>query len=433
MYLGLDRGHFLSPSGNCKPWDASADGYCRGEGCGMFVFKRLSDALASSDNILGVIRATEVNQSAAAISITRPHAPTQQALIRTLLNKAGIQAEDVSLVEAHGTGTQAGDPEELKSLRAVLSPNGGSGRNVDNMLTVTSIKANIGHTEAASGAASLAKVLLMLQHGKIPAQVSLTNLNPKIEPLESDFTRINMSGKPIGWNPNADGRRIALVNNFGAAGSNAAMLVEQPPSRLTIADKAVSDQVLVALSADSEVALLRLRDSYLSSVSDANLVDFGYTATARRKLRPWRMAVTADSAGELVTKLSVARPALVPALKDGSKKTVFVFSGQGGQHLGMGRQLYCVSQKFRAVIDECHEMLVSWGYPGILAIINSDGTVSGLQESDELVAYQCAMFSLECALYGLWESWGVKPDAIVGHRCVGLYRYGQCRIFIRFL
>ena len=128
----------MSPTGNCKPWDASADGYCRAEGCGIFVLKRLSDALASSDNILGVIRGTEVNQSAAAVSITRPHAPTQQALFRSLLAKTDVKPEDISVVEAHGTGTQAGDPEELKSLRNVFS-NGGSGRSKDNMLTVTSI------------------------------------------------------------------------------------------------------------------------------------------------------------------------------------------------------------------------------------------------------------------------------------------------------
>ncbi|KAH8105565.1 polyketide synthase [Phellopilus nigrolimitatus] len=418
MYLGLDRAHFLSPTGNCKPWDASADGYCRAEGCGMFVLKRLSDALASSDNILGVIRGTEANQSAAAVSITRPHSSTQATLFRTLLGKSGVRPEEVGLVEAHGTGTQAGDPEELRSLRDILSPNGGRGRSAENALTVTSIKANIGHAEAASGAASLAKVLLMLRHRAIPTQVSLVNLNPKIAPLGNDFTHINTTGACVEWKPNAEGRRVALVNNFGAAGSNVAMLVEEAPMRASVAfAKAANDQVLVALSAETEDALLRLRDAYIASVSDSCLVDFAYTATARRKLRPWRVAVAGDSAAGIAKALTDARPSLVSQVASvDEKKIVFVFSGQGGQHLSMGRQLYIESHSFRSTIDTCHVKLVSWGYPGVLAIIDpANNDTSGLQKDDELVAFQCAIFVLECALCKLWESWGVTPDAVVGH------------------
>lgn len=419
MYLGLDRAHFLSPSGNCKPWDASADGYCRSEGCGIFVLKRLSDALASSDNILGVIRGSEVNQSAAAVSITRPHAPTQQALFRSLLAKTGVKPEEISVVEAHGTGTQAGDPEELKSLRNVLSPNGGSGRSKDNTLTVTSIKGNIGHAEAASGAASLAKILLMFRHGRIPPQPSLVNLNPKIEPLENDFTRINAGSECAEWTANPTAKRIALLNNFGAAGSNVAMIIEEAPVPMTSActAKGASDHVLVALSAETEEALMRLRDSYAADAVDASLVDFAYTATARRKLRPWRMAVTADSAAGLAKALQDAKPSR--AAQDAERSVVFVFSGQGGQHLGMGRQLYEVSETFRHVVDVCHRKLQDWGYPGVLPIICPEkDEQSGLEKDDELVAYQCTMFVLECALYRLWKSWGVEPDAVVGHRYV---------------
>lgn len=417
MYLGLDRAHFLSPSGNCKPWDASADGYCRAEGCGIFVLKRLSDAVAASDNILGVIRGTEVNQSAAAVSITRPHAPTQQSLFRSLLAKSGVKPEEISVVEAHGTGTQAGDPEELKSLRNVLSPNGGSERSKDNMLTVTSIKGNIGHAEAASGAASLAKLLLMFRHRQIPPQPSLVNLNPKIEPLENDFTRINAGNECVEWTANYTGKRIALLNNFGAAGSNAAMIVEEAPVPMVSSGEAkgAADHVLVALSAETEEALIRLRDSYIANATDASLVDFAYTATARRKLRQWRMAVTADSSAGLAKALQDAKPTRAPQTSE--RSVVFVFSGQGGQHLGMGCQLYEVSATFRHVVDVCHRKLMDWGYPGVLPIICSevDGE-SGLSKEEELVAYQCTMFVLECALYRLWKSWGIEPDAVVGHR-----------------
>ncbi|KAI5118611.1 hypothetical protein M0805_008042 [Coniferiporia weirii] len=419
MYLGLDRAHFLSPSGNCKPWDASADGYCRSEGSGMFVLKRLSEALASSDNILGVIRGTEINQSSAAASITRPHGPTQAALFRTLLNKAGVRPEEVGVVEAHGTGTQAGDPKELKSLRSVLSPNGGHGRNANNTLMVTSIKANIGHAEAASGAASLAKVILMLRNQVVPPQIGLVSLNPKIERLENDFTQINTSGESIKWRPNSEGRRIALLSNFGAAGSNAALLIEEAPSCVSsfpVPEKESVDQVLVALSAETEAALYQLRDAYISSAVDSSLVDFAYTATARRRVRPWRLAVAANSVASMAKALTDTRPMRVsPLAQADEKKIVFVFSGQGGQHIGMGRQLYTISPSFRAFINSCDEKLINWGYPGVVAIINSEEKTSGLRTEDELVAFQCAIFVLECALANLWESWGITPDAVVGH------------------
>ncbi|OBZ65139.1 Noranthrone synthase [Grifola frondosa] len=173
MYIGLDRAHFLSPTGQCKPWDASADGYCRSEGCGLFVLKRLSDALAENDHILGVIRGIEVNQSAHAESITHPHVPTQVQLFHKLLAASGVPAQRVSVIEAHGTGTQAGDPTELESIRAVFSV----GRSTANPLHVTSVKANIGHAEAASGAAGLAKLLLMLRRRALPPVISLKTLN----------------------------------------------------------------------------------------------------------------------------------------------------------------------------------------------------------------------------------------------------------------
>lgn len=386
----------------------------------MFVLKRLSEALRSSDNILGVIRGSEVNQSAAAVSITRPHGPTQTTLFRALLDNAGVRPEEVSVVEAHGTGTQAGDPEELKSLRNVLSPNAGSDRGPSNTLTVTSIKGNIGHAEAASGAASLAKILLMLRHRCIPPQVGLTTLNPNIEPLEKDFTRINTSGACVNWPHGNSGRRIALVNNFGAAGSNAAMLIEEAPVRpfsssLDGCAKAPLDHVIVGLSAESESSLLRLRDAYITSLNDDILVDFGYTATARRKLRPWRIAVSSDSKSGLVKALTEACPKRLSAASGQCKKIVFAFSGQGGQYLGMGRQLYIVSSSFRRIVDDCHAKLVGWGYPGVLAVMDAEGS-SQLSKGDEIIAFQSAMFVVEYALFRLWESWGVKPDAVVGHR-----------------
>ncbi len=385
-------------------------------GCGVFVLKRLSQAIADSDNILGVIRGVEINQSSAAASITRPHGPTQEKLFCSLLQKANVKPENVSVVEAHGTGTQAGDPEEIQSLRAALRPSSVHKRPPSKPLNVTSIKGNIGHAEAASGAASLAKVLLMFRHQAIPPQVGLETLNPKILDLAVDGTSIHTGPECLSWE--GDRSRIALINNFGAAGSNAALLVEEPPVLPVLTADGSTDNVIVGLSADTKEAALRLRDSYVAQLAGGSqsVLDFAYTATSRRTLRPWRICVSGSSRDALVKQLTVSKPIQASAEQ---KKIVFVFSGQGAQYPGMGQQLYVISSTFKAVVDECHTKLVAWGYPGVLSIISpSSANDVKLDVGSKVVAFQCAIYVLECALTEVWASWGIRPDAIVGHRCV---------------
>jgi acyl transferase domain-containing protein len=221
MVLGLDCGHFLSPTGQCKSFNASADSYSHSEGCGMLL-KCLRDAEAENDTILGVIRGIEVNQSGLAHSITYPHAATQAALFCRMLDKAGINPARVNVVEAHGTGTQAEDLNEVVSLRSVLM----QGVDRSAVLHIGSIKANIGHLEAASGAAGLVNLLLMLRHKRIPRQISLRTLNPLIAPLEEDGVVIHRVDAE--WVPSHVGMpRVALLNNFGAVGSNTAVLLEE--------------------------------------------------------------------------------------------------------------------------------------------------------------------------------------------------------------
>ncbi|KAH7919227.1 putative polyketide synthase [Leucogyrophana mollusca] len=408
MFLGLDRGHFLSPTGQCKAFDASADGYSRGEGCGLFVLKRLVDAVAENDNILGVIRGIEVNQSGLAHSITHPHAPTQAALFEKLVQGSGISASRVSVVEAHGTGTQAGDPCELSSIRSVFT----GGRTSDNPLHITSIKANIGHLEAASGAAGLSKLLLMLRYNMIPAQISLKTLNPKIAPLDEDHTVIDTL--PCEWT-SGESPRVAVLNNFGAAGSNGAMIIEEHPSQ-NPSDTAVSPCIF-GLSAKSELALEKLRVQYTRWLrharnKDAAFTDVAYTATARRQIYPYRMAVSANTKDELVLALAKASTIHVSRPKG---DVIFVFSGQGSQHLCMGASLYSASPIFRHQIDKCHALLVASGFPGVLQIITAGPHGSGLDESEEFEAYQAAMLVLGYALSKLWAHWGVSPSAVVGH------------------
>lgn len=420
MFLGLDRGHFLSPTGQCKAFDVSADGYSRSEGVGMFVLKRLSDAVAENDNILGVIRGIEVNQSGLAHSITHPHAPTQANLFRRVLETAGVEAHRVNVVEAHGTGTQAGDPNELESIRSVFA----QGRPSTNPLHITSVKSNIGHLEAASGAAGLAKLLLMLRHKTIPRLISLKNLNPRIIDLASDNTVIDTV--QTSWVPSEAGKsRMALLNNFGAAGSNTAMILEE---HLAPAVQIPQDvNYVFGISAKDATALEALRIRVIAWIQDPkhvaeSLAEITYTSTARRHLYEHRLAVSASSKEELVEKLGKASSMHV---KNGPFNTAFVFSGQGSQYLGMGRALYQTAPLFRRAIDECHSILTAAGFPGVLGIITAGGESSGLTKLEEFEAYQAAIFSLEYALGKLWLSWGVTPSVVVGHRYeLNSFRFG---------
>ncbi|KAF8891957.1 polyketide synthase [Gymnopilus junonius] len=411
MFIGLDRGHFLSPSGQCKSFDASADGYARGEGCGIFVLKRLSDALAENDQIMGIIRGIEVNQSGKASSITHPHSSTQKALFKQLLMQSDIDPNSVSVVEAHGTGTQVGDINEMESIRSVLAAD----RKPNNPLYVTSIKANIGHLEAASGSASLAKVLMMFKHQIIPQQISFQALNPRIAPLTLDNTII--STRNVAWVlPLESDKRVALINNFGAAGSNAALLVEEFIAQDTSAAAitAATTSYVFGLSAKDESSLEELRSQYrawLQSPISQNLslLHIAYTATARRQLYPYRLAVSCGNLQQLISRLDTTP---VVNAKGDQNDVVFVFSGQGYQYHGMAASLYATSSTFKKYINECDSILVAHGFFGIRSIIS--GSADGAAPFKEEVL-QSATFSLQCALAEVWISWGVQPSAVVGH------------------
>lgn len=411
-FLGLDRAHFLSPTGQCKPFDSSADGYSRAEGCGVFVLKRLSDAINEQDQILGVIRGIEVNQSGLAHSITHPHADTQTSLLKQLLDNSGLDPRLVNVIEAHGTGTQAGDPTEIESIRRVFCKE----REAINPLYVTSIKANIGHLEAASGAAGLAKLLLMFRRATIPKQISLSKLNPLITPLENDNITIPTVATP--WKQSPFGSsRVAVLNNFGASGSNAALVIEEFPSN-GAHHTSCNMTFMFGLSARNVGAAEALRDKYLEWLSsnesgEMSLANIAYTASARRKLYEYRVAVSASSKEELIQNL---KSASVVQAKERDANIVFVFSGQGSQYLGMGSSLYASSPLFRRRIDECHAILTSSGFCGILPIITGASGFSGGTDVPEIEAFQSALLSVEYALARLWMSWGLKPAAVIGHR-----------------
>ncbi|PPQ69908.1 hypothetical protein CVT24_003242 [Panaeolus cyanescens] len=414
MHIGLDRGHFLSPSGKSRPFDASADGYSRSEGCGIFVLKRLSDALAENDRVLGVIRSIEVNQSGEASSITHTHRPALESLFKRVLSFSDMDPISVNFVEAHAPGTQVGDVNEIESLRRVLSEK----RSAKNPLYISSIKGNIGHLEAASGCASLAKVLLMFRHKVIPRQISLEVLNPSIAPLERDHLVIPTANLP--WLPTEEGEPLrAIINNFGASGSNAAMLLEEHIPDGTSATSSTSllehNCYVFGLSAHASLNLEIMRSNFISWLHDTSsqhisLADIAYTSTARRQLYSHRMAIVAGTRDELIQKLKEA------PIVDGSenRRVVFVFSGQGGQYRGMGRSLYSCSSVFKQSIDKCHVILTSAGFPGVRNIVMADPEHESdvLEEQEDFAA---ATFAIQYGLACLWMSFGIQPHAIMGH------------------
>ncbi|KAI3327546.1 ketoacyl-synt-domain-containing protein [Xylariaceae sp. AK1471] len=417
MYTGLTRGHFLSASGQCKPFDSAADGYCRAEGCGLFVLKKLSNALAENDTVYGVIRGIGVNQCGTAISITHPDHETQAALFRQVLDSSKISPDSINVVEAHGTGTQAGDAAEVSSVATVFGV-----RPAENPLYISTAKGNIGHAEAASGVAGLLKLLAMMQKKQIPLQASFTQLNPRLTKMKSH--NIIVPERIEDWRlvPNRTPRR-AILNNFGAAGSNAALILEEhiPPTRgrRAHATHLTSQQTqhVLNLSAKSEKALEALRWKYISYIAsnpDVPIESLCYSANARRLSHTaYRLSIVGQDLEQLVSRLKEARIKF-RAPSEVTRTPIFVFSGQGTAHAGMGAELYHSAPAFRDAVVECDNILSRNGFSTTAAYISGDPKITWTEDQQEVVV-QCATFVLEYALGQLWMAWGVKPQIVLGH------------------
>ncbi|MDE0475476.1 MAG: type I polyketide synthase, partial [Gammaproteobacteria bacterium] len=447
----------LAPDGRCKTFDAAANGYVRGEGCGILVLKRLSEAEADGDRIWGVIRGSALNQDGASPGLTVPSEPAQEQVIEAALLRAGLEPWEVDYVEAHGTGTPVGDPIEMQATGTVYS----RGRDADHPLLVGSVKTNIGHLESAAGAASLIKVMLAMKHRVIPKHLNFSTPNPEIE---WERLTVRVASETMEWPVVADRPPRAGISGFGWSGTNAHVIVEGygepiaagsenglpagpsmsihphpnlPSSRGKGPDAPTTgEQVLAArgtrllpLSGKSRQALREQAERYIawldehpeqfppdSAAGDEALSDTAWTASVGRSHFPHRAGVVFQDVASLRERLrEVAEGDETP---DGpepraASKVAFVYTGQGSQWAGMGQALYESEPVFRAVLDRCERWVQEHRGASLLDVMFGRPGAAG--DLDDPAWTQPATYALQCGMTALWSSLGVRPDVVMGH------------------
>lgn len=412
VFAGLSKGQFLSRTGSCKTYDNTADGYCRGDGCASVILKRYSDAVADKDNILGCILANGTNHSADAISITHPHAGTQEFLYKKILADAGVDANDVSYVEMHGTGTQAGDGVEMESVTNVFAARHRR-RRADQPLFLGSIKANIGHGEAASGTNALIKLLMMMERNEIPPNVGIKGEINKTFPTDLAERNVCIPNKATPFPRDGNKKRYYFLNNFSAAGGNTGSLLEDPPLRETALEADSRTHHVVVLSARAISSLKRNVSNfvrYLDSHPSTDLSSLAYTTGARRIQHNYRVAITASDISQVKASLeslddsSFSPVPLVPT------RVAFAFTGQGSQYTDMGKVLYEDILCFRDEIDKLDMIARLQGLPSFLPLLQG-ADVATLSP----VVVQLGMACIQVALVRVWATWGIKPTAVIGH------------------
>ncbi|KAJ5676015.1 conidial yellow pigment biosynthesis polyketide synthase [Penicillium macrosclerotiorum] len=412
IFAGLSKGQFLSKVGPCQTFDNDADGYCRGDAVGSLILKRVSDAEADNDNILGVIMSAATNHSADAISITHPHAGTQEILYRRVLSQAGVDPQEISYVEMHGTGTQAGDDTEMRSVSNIFSP-AASPRRKDKKVYVGSVKANVGHGEASSGVTAVIKALLMMRNNLIPPHVGIKReINRGFPDLGA--RNIHIATQPANFPRVLSEPRKIFVNNFSAAGGNTAIVLQDgTPRSLKGSDPRETHVVAVSARALSSLkANLNSIAEYLSSHPNVALPSLSYTTTARRIQHNYRFSVAA-------TNISAVRDALKKAVQTeilpvpSPPKVVFTFTGQGSMYTGLAADLFQTCTTYRESVLEFDSVATSLGFPSIRNLV--DGTEDRPIATIPPVSLQVAQISIQMALTRMWQSFGIRPDVIIGH------------------
>jgi len=459
----------LAADGRCKTFDAVADGFVLGEGCGMVVLKRLSEAIADGDSILAIIRGTAVNQDGRSNGITAPNKLAQQAVIRKALANAGVEPHRVSYVETHGSGTSLGDPIEVEALVAAL----GEGRSPDQRIMMGAVKTNIGHLAGAAGIAGLIKTVLALQHKEIPAHLNLKELNPHVC---WERMPVMIPTRPVPWSTKS-GSRVAGVSSFGWSGTNAHIVLEEAPA--VEASETCRPYHVLTLSAKTESALERMTDNlvvHLKQHSHENLADIAYTCQVGRSALSHRRVLVCHDLADALTALETrdAQRILTGTHRTEHRPITFLFSGLGDHYVKMAWQLYELERVFREHIDRCSDLLkphlgldprdvlypnrnakgardgedaqkqsndggghsegsngrdkngrgksrhatspVAQGIDLRQLLKRDDGEAGeAAQKLNQTVLAQPVLFMIEYALAQLWLSWGVRPQAMIGY------------------
>ncbi|HEU5332716.1 MAG TPA: thioester reductase domain-containing protein [Actinocrinis sp.] len=414
-FVLMSKFRALSADGRCKTFDSSADGYGRGEGAGVVVLKRLSDAQAAGDHILAVVRGTAVNHDGRSSGMTVPNPAAQQGVIRAALAAARIDPGEVGYVEAHGTGTSLGDPIELRALEAVV----GKHREGRTPLQVGSVKTNIGHLESAAGVAGLIKLILSVQRAEIPPHLNFNDPNPNV-----DWGRLHIqvadTARP--W-PSDSADRVGGISSFGASGTNSHAVISQAPdTSADTAGRARRPWNVLTLSARTEGALRESAGQYadhLRDHPDTSLADLCFTTHVGRSRQARGLAVAADGVAGVETALRAfaageRNPSFTATVLPNARgrKVAWMFTGQGSQRAGMARGLLA-EPVFKDAFDRCAKLFdalldrplrtIVWPEPG------EDSPI------DDTRYTQPALFAVEYALSELWSSWGVRPSALIGH------------------
>ncbi|OLP20309.1 hypothetical protein BST81_00800 [Leptolyngbya sp. 'hensonii'] len=414
--IALSRFHMMAPDGRCKTFDDRADGFVRGEGCGLVVLKRLSDAVADGDRILAVVRGSAVNQDGASSGLTAPNGPAQEALIRAALANADLSPAAVSYVETHGTGTSLGDPIEVQALGAVLR----EGRPADQPVAIGSVKTNVGHLEAAAGVAGFIKLVLALHHGRIPPHLHLQQPNRLIA---WEQLPVVIPTQLTDWTVP---ERIAGVSSFGFSGTNAHLILAEAPQTDSGRPQAGTDRPLhlLTLAGKTPEALRELAERYRTELVDRShkLADICFTANTGRATLPCRLGLWASNSMEVCDSLAAFLADREPehwvqgqVEQVNAPQIVFLFTGQGAQYVGMGQELYQTQPTFRSALDRCDALLRPYLERPLLEVLHRE---TGLL--DQTAYTQPALFAISYALGELWKSWGISPSVVLGHS-VGEY------------